>query len=196
MFTDLHSETNGLLGKIACVIDTDNLLHRGFDKQTRRARPQAQLDAVGLTAALRGRGVSTGTICRNWSFSDFAARFWAGLGFCVAATRTNCDERVKAEGARYAEQGCQGLVLVSGDGDYCDMVRTLRSKSVFVEVWARRANASTKLVGMADRVRYIDEFILPSVTFDNDEVRRIWAPQFGIRGDRAIPSTTVGHLQG
>jgi hypothetical protein len=188
----------------AALVDVDNLLHRGFDRRARLSRPQAILDARGLATALRSRGVDRGTICRNWAFSKIAREFWAGFGFMVSSSGTNCDQQVVAEARRYAEDGCQTLILVSGDGDYCDLVDRLRRNGIFVEVWARRSSSSRDLLRLANRVQYVDPFVLPHASARgasrapenrvatltsrrvDKHVQRLWAPQFGIRGARTV----------
>lgn len=194
----------------ACVVDLDNILHRGFDRRTGLARPQAIFDAAGFSKELRARGVDRGTICRNWKFSELSERFWGGLGFSVRASRSNCDSRVIDEAKRYSANGCHTLVLVSGDSDYCELVDHLRASGIFVEIWARRSNASRQLIRMADRVQHIDNLLLPASadwaraahkdgalpgenlltaripSRDEDEVQRLRAPQLGIHRDRKI----------
>jgi hypothetical protein len=141
----------------ACIADLDNLLHRGFTG-VGSARPQARLDVLGLSVKLRNRGVMRGTICRNHEFPTLAAALWSELGFRVVATRANCDDQVICESQRYAEQGARMIVLVAGDGDYCDLVKKFHLRGIHVEVWARRGNISRRLVKLADSVEYIDEF--------------------------------------
>ena len=145
--------------RAACVIDLDNILHRGFEKSG-AARPQAQLDILRLSSALRERGITRGTICRNREFPALAEQLWDRLGFKVVAARKNCDDAVIDAAKHYAQAGVQELVLVGGDDDYRRVVTSLRAQGVRVEIWSRRAKASEKLISASDAVRYIDDFII------------------------------------
>jgi uncharacterized LabA/DUF88 family protein len=153
--TAVQSQPN----QVACVVDLDNLLHRGFDKRSGTAKPQGQLDILGLSAALRQRGVACGTICRNWDFPPLAQQLWAKLGFKVVASRHNCDDDVISEAESYAEAGVAQLILVGGDGDYTKAVKALRARGIRVEIWSRKASTSEDLAGAADSVRYIDRYL-------------------------------------
>ncbi len=145
--------------QVACVVDLDNLLHRGFDKRSGSAKPQGQLDILGLSTALRQRGVVCGTVCRNWDFPALAEQLWVKLGYKVHASRHNCDDDVISEAESYAEAGVGQLILVGGDGDYTKAVKALRARGIRVEIWARKASTSEDLAGAADSVRYIDRFL-------------------------------------
>jgi hypothetical protein len=194
--TSAEVTSSGVSGGTACVVDLDNLLHRGFEKRTGAARPQAQLDVRAFAAALKQRGVTIGTICRNRSFTALAEQTWAALGFTAIAAGKNCDPHVELAVENYAQAGCRDLVLVAGDGDYCGIVRRLQAQGIRVEVWSRKASASTELINTADQVRYIDTFLLPpSAANGNDRQdvnlaaiepsirgskHRLRAPQLGI----------------
>lgn len=142
----------------ACVIDLDNLLHRGFDDAA-YARPQARLDVFALLAKLQQQGVRQGSICRNRAFSRLGEELWNKLGFKAVAAGTNCDSHVIRESLCYAALGAQAIVLVAGDGDYSALLRLLHSNGVRVEVWARRSNCAKRLIDLADRVEYVDRFL-------------------------------------
>lgn len=143
----------------AAVFDLDNLLHRGFDRRTRRPRPQAGLDVHGICAALRARGVSFGAVCRNREFSSEDAQVWSGLGFRAVAARRNCDDLVINVANDLVRSGVETLVLVAGDGDYIPMVKDLHRKDIEVEVWARSANVSRRLASSVTRIQFVDLFI-------------------------------------
>jgi hypothetical protein len=143
----------------AAVVDLDNMLHRGFDKNSGRPRPQADLDIPGFCSELRHRGAYSGTICRNRAFREQDARSWHEQGYEVLATGTNCDDVVSQEALRYAKIGKGTIILVAGDGDYEKLVDQLRGRGVYVEVWARRANYSLKLAQAANRLGFVDQFL-------------------------------------
>jgi hypothetical protein len=146
-------------GRLACVVDLDNMLHRGFDRQTKRPRPQADIDVMGLSAELYARGVSRGTVCRNREFSLLASAIWRAKGFKVLAAHKNCDNAVIDEALTYAKTGIDTLILIAGDGDYTDLVKELRRKGICVEVWARSYNISTGLAKAASNIRFVDRFV-------------------------------------
>lgn len=194
----------------ACVIDMDNLTHRGFDNRTGHARRHAQLDILGLASALRESGVERGTMCRNWDLPALAEQLWTKLGFKVIASRRNCDPEVIAEALRYADAGFSQLTICSGDAGFTETVNNLRKRGIRVDIWTRQATASARLVNAADSVRYIDDFFVERAAPNSrDSARqpfsaisrqswvsekarsqsnhgRLRAPQFGIKG-RIIP---------
>ncbi|MEA2976416.1 MAG: hypothetical protein QOF19_1936 [Alphaproteobacteria bacterium] len=154
---------------IACVVDLDNILHRGFDKRSGLPRHQGQLDILGLSTALRDRGVVCGSVCRNRRFSQVAEKVWSKLGFKVVAAGDNCDDEVISEVEGYAKAGIQELILIAGDGDYCRAVTRIRAQNIRVECWARRANASEKLIGASDGFRCIDDFVTTPIAANSNE---------------------------
>jgi len=144
----------------ACVVDQDNLCHRGVDRLTGQRAPRAQLDVLGLAQALHDRGVVRGIICRNWDFPVFADQIWRGLGFDIAAVRSNCDARVVVSLICYVEAGFRDLILCAGDGDYTHAVNMIRRcENTRVEIWSRRGSTSKTLIQAANSVRYIDDLL-------------------------------------
>lgn len=143
----------------ACVVDLDNLLHRGIEKSSGTSRRRAQLDVMMFASELRKRGVTQGTICRNWDFHLLEQRLWNALGFDTVAARTNCDAKAMLAAIAFVEAGYRELVLVTGDGDYVDVVRVMQDCGVRVEIWARRATTAAALIEAADSIRFIDGFL-------------------------------------
>jgi hypothetical protein len=141
---------------VACVIDLDNLLHRGIERTTNQSRPQAGLDVLALRDELRKRGVTRGTVCRNRPFPLLAELIWKECGLEPISTRRNCDPEVVKEIEMYADSGIGRLILASGDGDYCPIVKKLRRRGIPVEIWARRKATASSLVSTASRVRWLD----------------------------------------
>src|SRR5688572_17690508 len=88
---ELLGKRNEVAGQAACVVDLDNLCHRGFAKYTGLPQPQARLDVLAFADALHRRGVTRGIVCRNKPFSALADQVWRQLRFDVLATRSNCD---------------------------------------------------------------------------------------------------------
>jgi NYN domain-containing protein len=144
-------------GGIACVIDLDNILHRGVDEEG-VDRDHGQLDVVSFAAALRNRGVARGLVVRNRGFSILADKMWASLGLSVRAVGKNCDDEVIAAAEGYVRAGARELILCAGDSDYCSLVRRMRARGVRVECWTRR-RGSAKLMRLSDGFRFVDGFI-------------------------------------
>jgi hypothetical protein len=156
----------------ACVVDLDNLLHRGRDKRDGRPRPRATLDLDALAAALHEHGVSHGIVCRNWSFSLVEDRLWNAFGFETRAVGANCDLRVIASLIAFADAGCRHLILLAGDADYAATVSRLRADGVRVEIWSRRSTVAASLAAVADAIRYVDDLIfIPPNTHPADRTR-------------------------
>ena len=152
---EAHTHSSARRTTAACVVDHDNLCNRTGIQHNR-----ALLDIFRFADALRQRGVSEGTICRNWHFSAVADRMWHSLGFEVLAAQRNCDPDVILSMIHYVEQSYRDLILVAGDGDYVRAVDLIRRCDVRVEVWSRRRAISTRLAAAADRVCYVDRFLI------------------------------------
>jgi NYN domain len=144
----------------AAVIDTDSLLHRGFDKKTGCARQQGTLNYFAFAAALRARGVSQGSFCRNRSFPACADKMLRAMGLKPVAVHENVDRTAMLEAINYAFAGFNRLILATNDGDYLEVVEAIQACGIEVEIWARRAAASKKLIEAADRVVWVDQFML------------------------------------
>lgn len=163
-------------GEIACVIDLDNVLHRGRDEEG-RCRDHSQLNILGLASALRKRGVKSGVVVRNRRFAVFGDRMWASLGLSTLAVGKNCDDDVIAAVQGYVRAGTRQIVLCAGDSDYCNLVQHVRGLGVHVECWARRYNASRKLLALSDGFRFIDEYISrPAEPGANDNFGHVAVP--------------------
>ena len=143
----------------ACVVDLDNLLQRGLDKSTGHARARAGLNVLAFASELRSMGIVDAVICRNWQFHLIEQRLWNALGFETVATHTNCDQEVMRTVAALVAAGSPELILVAGDGDYLNLVRTVRACGVSVEIWARSASTAAALITAADKIRYIDDLL-------------------------------------
>lgn len=149
----------------AAVIDLDNLLHRGFD-YGHRARPQADLDVLGLARMLREKlGVTCGTVCRNRPFPPLAAALWQRLGFTTISVGMNVDDAAISEAKRWVASGVVRLVLLTGDYDFADLVRLLRKQGVAVEIAAKSFTCSKRLRAIVDAFTAVDGFVRPPVTY-------------------------------
>lgn len=157
--TQAQSTVQPNAGKWCAVVDLDNLLNRGRDKSTGRSRPQGALDLFGIAPALRWRGVADVTVCRNREWTPLAEALLQKLGFKTIAVGANVDDVVIREAKIYARNSIDGLVILAGDSDYCDLVKELISKNIQVEVWCRRSNFSHKLASMATYTRFLDDFL-------------------------------------
>jgi len=143
-----------------CVADLDSILHRGYDKKSRRANPRGILKIREFAAALADRNVVKGTLCQNWSFGPIAEAIWKTCGLTCHGCNVNADDKVVAEATAYAKQPDVGrLILVSNDGDFCPLLRDLKHRGIVVEVWCRRSAASHELLRLAHSVRFIDDLL-------------------------------------
>ena len=87
-----------------CVADLDSILHRGYDKKSRRANPRGILKIREFASALTDCNVVKGTLCQNWSFGPIAEAIWKTCGLTCSQ---GCDRR----------QGrCRRVVAASGGG--------------------------------------------------------------------------------
>ena len=143
----------------ACVVDLDNLLHRGRDKRLGCLRPRANVDVQALASALRERDVTRSIVYRNWSFSLLEERLWDAHGFETRSVGVNCDPHVIEALVALVDAGCRHLILIAGDDDYSARVTRLRARGVRIEIWSRRTKTAATLAASADAVRYLDELI-------------------------------------
>lgn len=147
--------------RTAIVIDTDSLLHRGTNKKTGRARPQRSFNYFALAAALREQRVCDGSFCRNRNFPARAEHMIQAMGLKPIAVHENVDRVAMLEAIEYAFAGFERVILVTHDGDYLNVMRTIQACGIAVEVWGLRECASKKLTQAADRVVWIDDLMLP-----------------------------------
>ncbi len=151
--------------RVLAVIDRDNLYNRGA------GRPRATVTMELFARALKFRG-----ICGGMAFSHFfparEREEWRDTGLKLVETRANCDWHLSSAIANYVKEGCDWLVLVSGDGDFLPVVRLARLLGVRIELWYRPDSVSRDLLQEVDRHRRIDDMIVePLVGIATESLR-------------------------
>jgi hypothetical protein len=144
-------------GRVACVVDMDNVCSRR-GKYGRRA--WAPLNVLAFAAAIKERGITLGTICQHQPFHACGSKLWSSLGLRTVSTGENADERVKLEAVTYASEAkIDWLVLIASDGGYFDTLSLIRECGIKIELWALREAVSRNLIFLVDRLRWIDELV-------------------------------------
>jgi hypothetical protein len=139
--------------RIAAVLDGDNIFR---DDNGHRISS----DLNTLISALRERGVRTATVCQNF-FKRSERDDWQRVPRLNAvSTGGNCDTKVMLVAINYIMSGLDWLIIASGDGDYLPLVEAAQHAGTRVEIWARRSNASKRLVFAADSIRWIDDLVV------------------------------------